>query len=71
MMKSGRVSTDQTFFQVGKKPKSTQFTVPDPEPEQRGEAAPPCSAAPRSRMMCGSEDEDDPGEEDHRDEPAS
>ena len=38
--KSGRVSTLQTFFQVGKKPKSTQLSVPTPSPSSaaRGKA---------------------------------
>ena len=40
MMKSGLVSTLQMFCQVGKKPKSTQLSVPIPSPS---------SAAWRSR----------------------
>ena len=35
-MNSGRVSTAQTFFQVGKSPKSTQFIVPTPSPSSAG-----------------------------------
>ena len=36
-MNSGRVSTDQTFFQVGKEAEEHAVQRADPEPEHRGE----------------------------------
>ena len=50
---SGRDSTDQTFFQVGKKPNSTQLTVPTPSPSSAARMKAPAAGA-RSRAMSAS-----------------
>ena len=50
---SGRLSTDQTFFQVGKKPKSTQLTAPTPSPSSAARKKAPATGA-RSRTMSAS-----------------
>ena len=61
-MNSGRVSTFQTFLQVGKKPKSTQLSVPIPSPssaarvnagDNGGEVEHTCSS--KNRMIAGEE----------------
>ena len=50
---SGRDSTDQTFFQVGKKPNSTQLSVPTPSPSSAASTKAPAAGA-RSRAMSAS-----------------